>query len=162
MSKAFCDPLIEKSDCFQCGGYHFMGDQFVADVQYNDVLGTAAFDGHDGPPLYDLAQRSTMPEGYSPVGFELCRLDPDESGQIPFTIVAVRCAEAGRTLEEFLQFERDHDELPVYRFHGKIDPKYFASVFKRVDIKALARDLGNCNVVAHYPEDAAVAKTLPR
>jgi len=53
-----------------------MGDPFMASTQYNDLIGGAAFDGHDSPPLFILAKKLDMPEGYWPVGFELSELAP--------------------------------------------------------------------------------------
>ena len=49
-----------------------MGEKVIAETQYNDLLGTAAFDGHESPPVYELAECSEMPsESYWPVGFDL-------------------------------------------------------------------------------------------
>ena len=131
-----------------------MGEPFIAETQYNDLQGKVAMDGHDGPPLHDLAKRSTMPNGYWPIGFELFRLDPAENGKIPFTLVAARCEEVGATMEEIIKYARTHEEVPVYGFDGQLDPRDFRALFKRIDIKVVSRNLENANVVSYRaPED---------
>ena len=132
-----------------------MGDLFIASTQYNDLTGGAAFDGHDGPPLFELAKCSNMPsEGYWPVGFELFRLDPDEqTGKIPFTLVAVSCDEAGSKIDQIIEFAKTAEELRVYRFEGHLDPREFPVLFKRVDIKVIRKGLRNANVVAYFPPE---------
>lgn len=128
-----------------------MGDRFVASTQFGDLEGGASFDGHDGPPLFELAKCSKMKSGYWPVGFELHQLDPDENGKIPFTLVAVSCEEAGKGPEEIYQYADRVDEVKVYRFPGEIDPKKLPVLFKRVDIKVIHKAFVGQNVVAYYP-----------
>jgi hypothetical protein len=138
-----------------------MGDKVVADTQYNDLIGTAAFDGHDHPPVHELAARSTMSEGYWPVGFEMFRFDPDaETGKVPFTLLAVRLTDMGYDLEKggnrperIMEFARSDAEVAVYRFPGEIDPLEFPAVFKRIDIKVHAKYLGKANLVAYDPSE---------
>jgi len=129
-----------------------MGDKFIAETQYNDVVGTAAFDGHDHPPLHELAEHTNMPKDkYCCVGFELYELSPTQGEEIQFNIVAVNCKEAG------VQDIRDIDqiakgaELPVYRFFGRLKPEDFSVLFKRIDIKVVHKDLKSLNIVPHDP-----------
>ena len=131
-----------------------MGDKIIAETQYNDLLGTAAFDGHDHPPVFELAECSNMPaEGYWPVGFELFRLDPDEkTGKVPFTLLAVKNDEVG-PIEKLEQLAKSGTEIRVYRFYGEIYPTYFPAYFKRIDIKVTERCLKGANVVAYQPLD---------
>lgn len=131
-----------------------MGDLFVASTQYDDIVGTVAFDGHEHPPLFELAAKSDMPtEGYWPVGFEFFRLDPDENGSLPFTLVAVKREEAGASIEDIIDYAKSADELRVYRFTGTLKPADFGGLFKRIDIKAMRRDLKEVNTVAYSPPE---------
>jgi len=138
-----------------------MGDKVIADTQYNDLIGTAAFDGHDHPPVHELAERSTMPEGYWPIGFEMFRFDPDEkTGRVPFTLLGVRLADmgydpkkGGNRPELIAQFAKGAPEVAVYRFPGEIDPGDFPAVFKRIDIKVCEKHLSRANLVAYEPPE---------
>ena len=131
-----------------------MGEPFVAFTQYNDLKGTAAFDGHDGPPLFELVEKTDMPkEGYWPVGFEFFRLHPDETGNIPFTLVAVKCEETGHKIEDVIEYASKANELPVYRFDGALRPDDFGYLFKRIDIKVVQKELKHANIVASRPPE---------
>ena len=131
-----------------------MGDLFNVSTQYNDIVGGAAFDGHDGPPLFELAKKSRMPEqGYWPVGFELFRLDPDEEGNIPFTLLAVMCEETGEKIDDILEHAKTAEKLTLYRYQGTLKPADFGWLFKRIDIKALRKDLPREKVVLEYPPE---------
>jgi hypothetical protein len=131
-----------------------MGDILKASTQYNDIVGSAAFDGHDGPPLFELAKKSTMPEqGYWPVGFELFQLDPDVDGNIPFTLLAVMSEETGEKIEDIIAHARTTEKLTVYRYRGALNPSDFGKLFKRIDIKALRKDLPREKVVLEYPPE---------
>lgn len=132
-----------------------MGDKFIAGTQYNDLVGTAAFDGHEHPPVYELAERTSMPEkGYIPVGFELFRFDPDEDGNIPFQLIAVKCREAGDKIDDVIQYAKNTSELRVYRFDGTLKSAEFAAIFKRIDIKVIHKELHGANVVAYHSSEA--------
>lgn len=131
-----------------------MGERFVASTQYDDVIGTVAFDGHEHPPLFELAEKSDMPaEVYWPVGFEFFRLDLDENGNIPFRVVAVRLKEVGGSIENVTNYARERGELRVYRFAGTLKPADFAYLFKRVDIKAIKKSLKDECIVAYSPSE---------
>ncbi len=129
-----------------------MAYSFVADCQYNDLKGTTAFDGYDGPPLDELAKRSEMPSDYVPVGFELFRLDPAENGKIPFHVVAVRRDEVGATADAIVGFARENRKLPIHRFEAEICPEEFRSVFKRIRINAIEPDLHGYKIVSGSDE----------
>lgn len=130
-----------------------MGDPFVASTQYNDLVGGAAFDGHDGPPLFMLAEKLSMPKGYWPVGFELDQLAPNDEGEIPITLLVVNCEETGSKIDDIIKFAETAAELHVYRLDGTLKPEDF-NMFKRIDIKALRKDLPAEKVVIEYlPED---------
>lgn len=124
---------------------------FQAMTQYGDLKGTNSFDGHSGPPLSDLAERSKMPNEYYPVGFELFRLNPNDSGKIPFGLFAVRITEAGATMAEISSYADSSDELAVYRFDGELELTDFPVLFKRIDIKALSKALPANKVTIYRP-----------
>jgi len=126
-----------------------MAEPFVASVQYGDLKGTVAFDGHNGPPLHELAKFTNMPAGYFPVGFSLWRLHPDEDGLVPFRIVAVDMRDTGNSMDDIINFARTKDEVPVYPFDGKVSPAEFAALFKRFDLKAINKNLAKSNVVEY-------------
>jgi hypothetical protein len=130
-----------------------MGDPFIASTQYNDLVGGAAFDGHDSPPLFILAEKLSMPKGYWPVGFELDQLAPNDGGEIPITLLVVNCEETGSKIDDIIKFAETASELHVYRLNGTLKPEDF-NMFKRVDIKALRKDLPAEKVVIEYlPEE---------
>jgi hypothetical protein len=130
-----------------------MGDRFVASTQYNDLVGNAAFDGHDGPPLFILAEKLSMPRGYWPVGIELDQLAHNDDGEIPITLLVVNCKESGSKIDEIIKFAKTAAELHVYRVNGTLKPEDF-NMFKRIDIKALIKDLPAEKVVIEYlPEE---------
>jgi len=129
-----------------------MGDPFIASTQYNDLVGGAAFDGHDGPPLFILAEKLAMPKGYWPVGFELSELTPNDEGKIPLTLLAVKCEETGDKIDDILKFAKTAAELRVYRFNGTLKTADL-NMFKRIDIKALRKDLPREKVVMEYPPE---------
>lgn len=136
-----------------------MGDRVLADTQYNDLVGTVAFDGHGHPPMHELAALSSMPDDYWPVGFEMFCLDPnEETGKVPFTLLAIRLSDIGyepkkgsNAPDRIIEFAKTASEVRVYRFPGEIDPAEFPAMFKRIDIKALVRYLGKANVMAYSP-----------
>ena len=131
-----------------------MGDPFYASTQYNDIVGGAAFDGHEHAPLFELAKKSRMPEqGYWPVGFELSQLHPDEDGNIPFTLLAVMCKETGEKIEDVIKYAKTAEKLTVYRYGGALKPEDFNWLFKRIDIKALRKDLPREKVVLEFPPE---------
>ena len=128
-----------------------MSERFKAMTQYDDLKGTSAFDGHSGPPLFDLAKRSEMPKEYFPVGFELSILDPNDSGKVPFRLLAVRITEAGDNMDKISSYANSSDELPVYRFDGELEITDFPVLFKRIDIKALSKALPANKVAIYRP-----------
>lgn len=130
-----------------------MSERFEAMTQYDDLIGSNAFDGHSGPPLFELAKLSDMPDGHFPVGFELFRLHPDESGKIPFNLLTVRVNEAGDNMDKISFYAKSTDELRVYRFDGKIEPTQFPVLFKRIDIKVLSKPLPANKVEIYRPGD---------
>jgi len=94
-----------------------MTAEFIASTQYNDLTGTAAFDGHDGPGVHELAAMSEVPADYFPIGFRLYRLDPDEDGFLPFRIIAVKKSETGDSMEEIAKAEKmTGTTVTVYSF----------------------------------------------
>ena len=131
-----------------------MGDPFYASTQYNDIVGGAAFDGHEHAPLFELAKKSKMPEqGYLPVGFRLYRLDPNEDGNIPFKLYAVMCEESGDKMADVFQYAKTAEALTVYGFQGMLKPENFASLFKRIDIMVLRKNLPREKVVIESPPE---------
>ena len=130
-----------------------MSERFEAGTQYDDLKGSSAFDGHSGTPLFELAERSNMPGEYFPVGFELFRLHPDETGKIPFNLLAVRVAETGATMDDISSYANSMHEFRVYRFDGKLEPDDFEVLFKRIDIKALSKALPANKVEIFRPGD---------
>lgn len=124
-----------------------MANKFVASTQYGDLKGTVAFDGHEGPPLDQLAELTDMTGEYFPVGVYFYRLNPDEDGKIPFEVVAVRCDKVGTTWDEVTQFAKQEEHIPVYGFSGRIALSEFDVFFKRIDIKALHFNLEHQKVV---------------
>lgn len=128
-----------------------MPEDFLADVQYNDLQGTVAADGHEGPPLHQFAKKTDMPDGYIPVGLSF--FGPyayAENGIIDFTLVAVRQGEVGQSLKEWTEYERKHGKLPVYQFEGKIALNELPSLFKRLSIKMLLQHVNPLNVEVQY------------
>ena len=131
-----------------------MGDPFYTSTQYNDIVGDAAFDGHEHPPLIELAKKSKMPEqSYLPVGFRLYRLNPNEDGNIPFTLYAVKREESGKEMADVFQYAKTAKVLTVYGFQGMLKPVDFAWLFKRIDIKVLRKDLPREKVVIEHPPE---------
>jgi hypothetical protein len=126
-----------------------MSEKAIAETQYNDLKGTTAFDGHEGPPLHELAKRTDMPkEDYIPIGFELWRLNPTESGLIPFHLLAVKQSEVGDNINKAKELQ----EIPAYRFDGSIPPSDFPVCFKRIDIKAINKNLPADRISITRPE----------
>lgn len=127
-----------------------MPEPFTAGVQYDDLKGEVAVDGHDGPPLHDLAKLTDMPADYFPVGLSLWRLDPAEDGMIPFEVVAVDTAKTGKSMGEIIAYAKAQAEVPVHAFRGKIAPAKFGAYFRRFDMKLLTQDLVGFKVVEHH------------
>jgi hypothetical protein len=119
-----------------------MGESFKASVQYGDLKGTAAIDGHEtGGPLHDLAEFTTIKPGYIPVGFGLTRLHPNKDGKLPFTIYAVDANVAGINAQEMNSYATKYGTLPVTGFHGEIEPVRFQEFFKRFSIRVHSKHL---------------------
>jgi len=126
-----------------------MNERVIAETQYDDLKGTTAFDGHEGHPLHELAKKTDMPkEDYIPIGFELWRLNPTKSGEIPFHILAVRESEVGEGMTKI----KDLQEITAYRFDGSIPPSDFPVYFKRIDIKAIRKALPTDKISIARPE----------
>lgn len=119
-----------------------MGESFVASVQYGDMKGTVAIDGHEaGGPLGDLAERVKLKPGFMPVGFGLQRLHPLANGKIPLVIFAVDTNEVGVSVTEMNAYAAKNGQLPVTGFHGEIAPAEFEGIFKRFSLRAQSRGL---------------------
>ena len=126
-----------------------MSEAFKVSVQYGDLNGTTSFDGHStsSEAIFKLAEKSDMPEGFIPVGFELFRLNPDESGSIPFTLFASKADESGNSMMEVVSHAKTEEELRVYRFEGKLSPNDFPALFKRICIIATMKNIPADKVV---------------
>ncbi len=117
-----------------------MGESFIASVQYGDLKGTAAADGHEaGGPLHDLAKIVPVKKGYWPVGFGLNQLYPLENGKLPIVVFAVDARKMGVSANEIQAYANQHGELSVTGFRGEIDPKKFESIFKRFSLRLHSR-----------------------
>ena len=120
-----------------------MPERFFAETQYNDYVGTAAFDTHGGTDLHALFEKhcSAGKGAYFPVGLELGALTPDSAGNITIRVVAVKCADYGRTMEEILRRTSGVQTVTLHRFDAVIPIGHFGAFFKRTDIKAIAKSL---------------------
>lgn len=128
-----------------------MSERFFADTQYNDYVGTAAFDTHDGTDLHDLFDKYCSGKGdYFPVGLELGlrTLTANSAGNITITVVAVKHADYGRTMEEIMRNTRDVQSVTLYRFDAEIPISHFGAFFKRIDIKAISKSLKHLSQAA--------------
>jgi hypothetical protein len=90
-----------------------------------------------------------MPAGYLPVGFELSGLSAGNDGLISFRVVAVRCEDAGVTIDDVCKFAKKSDELAVYPFGGRIALAEFSALFKRMSMKALDKNFAGLNVIQY-------------
>lgn len=126
-----------------------MAESFIASVQYGDMKGTVAFDGHNGAPLHELAAKTDMPGGYVPVGFTLWKLEPEEDGLIPIQVVAVDARDHGSNVDEIAKAAEASGELQVYPFDGRISLAEFTAHFKRFELKAIKRNFKTLNVVEY-------------
>lgn len=130
-----------------------MSESFVADTQYGDLVGTAAFDGHSSLPLHEIARRLKIPGGYWPIGFEIHAFPDEVTGNtFPVSVVAVRPADVGTTPDEFISSARETQEIDVYRFSGRLKPQDMNAFFKRVDIKVVQREFAQCEMRVHEGE----------
>src|SRR5579862_3310900 len=119
-----------------------MADPFFAETQYNDYVGTAAFDTHDGGDLHKLFDKyCSGKNGYFPVGLELGSLAPDEAGNIIIWVAAVKCADYGQTMDEIIRNTKGVQTVTLYRFDATIPAAHWAAFFKRTDIKAISKSL---------------------
>jgi hypothetical protein len=126
-----------------------MPESFKADVQYNDFKGTIAIDGHEGDFLNELAAQANIPEGYYPVGFQMWNAIPNDDDSIPVTIIAARCEQVGHSIDDMINYNQNHGELPVHRFDSRIAFDDLRSLMKRLDIKVLIQSLENVNVAVY-------------
>jgi hypothetical protein len=134
-----------------------MSESFKASAQYDDLTGTAAFDGHDGPPLRDMQKYCKIAPGYLPVGFKFGSLAPDKDGMVSLTIVAVRCDQAGDNIDAVVRYAQAHNgELTVYPFSGKMPMKEWERFFKRTRINAAIRHLETFELQVDYDNVPAV------
>jgi hypothetical protein len=123
-----------------------MPEPFVASVQYDDLHGTVAFDGHDGSPLHELAKYTDMPNGYFPVGISLHQFIPNDDGKIHFRIVAIDARKLTYSMDGMLKATKDSAEIAVYPFDGMILPADLMKHFKRFDLKAINKNFADRNV----------------
>lgn len=128
-----------------------MAERFIADTQYGDLRGTVSFDGQEHPPLMELAELTDMPAGYWPLGFELFRLSPTESGKIPFHIVAAKTDDSTRNLQSILEKAKKTGHIHLYRFDGELKPSQFEFFFKRTDIKAILKGFEDFEIKVSQP-----------
>jgi hypothetical protein len=131
-----------------------MSEGFKAVTQYSDFRGTAAFDGHDHAVLDTLARHVAMQPGFLPVGFEIGRLEPSRHGKVHIYIVAVFAEAVGKSLDAIRAHGKAKGKVPLYRFSGEIDADTLWKVFKRVNIRAVRKQLAECTFqVFEAPEE---------
>lgn len=124
--------------------------EFIASVQYGDMKGTVAIDGHNGAPVHELAAKTDMPGGYMPVGFELWKLVPDEDGTIPIRVFGVDVRDVkGRSIDDVAKAAENDGELAIYPFDGRIAFAELGGLFKRFDLKAIKKVFAKSNVVEY-------------
>ena len=128
-----------------------MSERFIASTQYGDLKGTAAFDGHEGPPLWELAKLTDMPKGYVPLGFELFRLSPMDNGKVPFTLVAAPTEKYGSKIQDIIDTAGQTGQIHLHRFEGELAPERFEAYFKRTDIKVIQKAFENVEITASRP-----------
>ena len=130
-----------------------MAEKFIAATQYGDLKGTVSFDGHGGPPLIELANLTEMPKGYLPLGFELFRLSPTESGKIPFHIVAAKANDSIKNVQDISTKASETGRVHLHRFDGELKPEQFEAFFKRIDIKAIQKGFENFEITVSRPRE---------
>jgi hypothetical protein len=121
-----------------------MSELFVAETQYDDYEGTAAFDTHEGGGLHQLFNKYCSGKGYYfPVGLELGlgALTPDSGGNITLTVVAVKHADYGKTMDEIMRNTSGARSATLYRFDAVIPLGHFGAFFKRMDVKVISKSL---------------------
>src|SRR5690348_6515277 len=116
-----------------------MSETFLAGTQYDDYVGTAAFDTHGGTDLHTMfAKHCPGNGGYFPVGLELGMIAPDSlDGKITVTILALKKADYGDTMEEIIRSTSTAERVTLHRFDAVIPIGHFNAFFKRMDIKAV-------------------------
>ena len=108
-----------------------MEDQTIsAGVQYGDLKGNVAIDGHNGSPLFDIAKEFGINTNeYFPISIGMYKEGEHET----FAIDTVKIAS---TSDGILAYLKEHPEsLPVYR--SKVEASFEQIFQKRVSPETL-------------------------
>ena len=104
-----------------------LGEYTVADTQYNDLAGTIALDGFDGPPLFDLAHLAGVDiEKYFPLHVSSSVYILGQDDEVPkcsMTFFAADREVQGDNFDKVLKSARQNDNiLPVIQISGDSVP----------------------------------------
>jgi hypothetical protein len=124
-----------------------VSDEFFelhAQAQYDDLVGTAAADGHDGPPLHPLAvELGVDTERYFPIGIRVWN-GRNDAGHVGLSVqfMLVEIGPDGLSKQELKDFAKQNGgKLDVTLFDcGYVRPEQVLPYLKRLEIVALRRD----------------------
>jgi|GEM_PF-3440756 len=123
-----------------------MTEKFEATATYNDLLGDIAIDGYEGPFLLELARMTNMPSSYWPIGFSIYSPKIDSNGNIKITIVAIRHAQAGNSMDEVIKYFKENESITVHPYYCKIGLAELYKLMKRLSITVLDRKFHEYNI----------------
>lgn len=100
----------------------------IADVQYNDMIGTCAADWHSGTELHKFAKSKGIDtDRYFPISLRIYGVIPTS-----FTIYAVDKEIANESYDEIYKYAKENDGiLPVVKFRFESDLNELSKFLKR-------------------------------
>jgi len=125
-----------------------MKEEIKASVQYGDLLGQVACDGHEGPFLHKLAERAGIPDGYSPIAASVYT---GEGGGLYVHLFACSEERYGKSIEEIRRKGLEEGEIEVKKYDLDITARELLSFTKRLDIFAKNCGLENIPIVTSDP-----------
>jgi len=122
-----------------------MKEELKASVQYGDLRGEVACDGHQGILLHELAKKAKLPDRYFPLAVSVYL---GEHGTLDVDLFACQVASYGSSVDEIRRKGDAAGEIDVEKFRLKIEASDLLKLVKRLDILAQHRGVAGIRLVA--------------
>jgi hypothetical protein len=123
-------------------------EEVKASVQYGDLRGDVACDGHQGVLLHELAEKAKLPKEYVPLAVDVY---VGEHGFLDVALFACEKNAYGDDIDEIQAKGRAAGDIKVKKFAVKIDADDLLRLVKRLHIVARHRRVADIPLVTPDP-----------
>ena len=125
-----------------------MEDRSTAAVHYDDMTGTVAIDGFDGPFLTELGKRARMPAGYTPIGFCVDgHNDMSVGRETSLTLIALDVDLSGVGGDALSEYFANKETIHAFEFELQIPLEGIVALMKQYQIVVYLREIEGKKVV---------------